>query len=524
MNRSQGINMVWLVRTLLSVFLTIAAAGSASCGPRPTPRPTPIRISITAEPTKVFPGGSAKLVAVIDGTPVTPPNSCFWSARERGYESLDCETSYKVPKEIAPNTKITFIVDVTDGQGKRIGTGDIELPIVVPSDYYYLFIIDSSTRMSEPFNTGTRLDQAIAVLRTELACKLENANVGLRVFGYTETPAEICQNTELLVPVALGTKPVIEQKLSELSTIGEAPLYTAIYEGLNDLKPVTGNNYLLILVIGGSSSCETEDLPTFVKLLSYRVPESELVDFQVHLIGIRPSDEGSAALVDLRDELRTVIAPTFYYSATTPAELVSTLGNLSLLSSPMPLDRALGYDGLAQTLEAQGDLGGTQFMLDQQMELVPDLHQSLFRRGLNFMRQGEWQFASEDFTRVIDHWPSESTAYFFRGVTWFNQGDYGLAERDFATSVQLNPDFAMAEYARGFALIELDDPSFRDTFTKAYELDPTFFDKPYFAEMPSAYTQFEFYEEATPFQLKQTGELFFQGPIIFSFGEAQLWP
>jgi hypothetical protein len=79
----------------------------------------------------------------------------------------------------------------------------------------------------------------------------------------------------------------------------------------------------------------------------------------------------------------------------------------------------------------------------------------------------------------------------------------------------------MAKYAQGFTLLKLDNPNFRDAFEEVAKTDPTFFDEPYFTDMTSAYTQFRFYTEATPLELERAGKEFFQGPIIFDFGEEQ---
>lgn len=526
----QEINGFRLILRLLGLSLIVAATGLTSCGPQPMPSPTLIQVSITAE-RNVFHGETTKLEASILGRPVEPPNSCFWSATQGHFESSDCEVHYTVPSK--PDVdEVTISVDVSNKEGDWIGTGRIKLSISESSHYYFVYILDSSARMNEAFDTGTRLDIATAGLARDIRkYKWLDDNIGLRVFGYTEAHKEECQNTERLVRVGTRTEEEIYEKLKGLTATGESPLSCAICEGIKDLKPEEEDkNYFVITVVGGADghSCEIEDTQEFLRDQLTRKLKIKPMNLRIDIIGLLPSHEDSGALVRLRDELREVISQTYYYTATTTAGFENLLEYLSRLSEEKPLDlldQALGYDGLVQALEAQGDVRGVELLRNQQVDqmgFVPDLRQSLVRRGLNSLENGEQQSADEDFTRVIELWKDESAAYLFRGVTRFNLGDYGLAERDFDAAAKLNPDFAMAKYYLGFALIELDDPGFRDAFEEAYTLDSTFFDKPYFTGMTPAYTQFKFYEEATPLEIKQAGQEFFQGPFISSFAEVEL--
>ena len=506
---------------LASITLLVA------CAPRPSPTPTPspspeIRVEVSS--TKIYPGGTTTLVAIVRGQPAGDAYSYFWSATHEGLNALDGKAIYTAPATMTPGTKIGITVDVGDARGYLIGTSSVDITVSAPSPYHYLFVLDASERTAQKLDGQTWLEGAKDTLEGELdKWILDSANAGLRVFGYTEQPREYCRNTELLVAIAPANKGMIKEKLTVIEPRGEAPLHEAILKGLDDLMPGCDGSCSLTVITRGPDTCTGEDLDAIIGGLRDRQVLGR--NLKIHQIAVAPSADDVQALVMLRDRMREVIPSTFYYSADDLATLERILDYTALLGVPDPLYQSIGYAGLGEILQEQGDSAGSSQMFDRSLELVPDAINELYQRGLIWGSLGIWEKANQDLTILTIHEPRENEIYcFLRGVTWYNLGRYQLAEADFATASSLNPDFALAEYARGLTLARLEQPGVQDAFRKAFLIKPDLFVSPYFETIPPKYKVPSFYETATPSEFSEAGQVFFHTPMLFQRPEFLVGP
>lgn len=85
----------------------------------------------------------------------------------------------------------------------------------------------------------------------------------------------------------------------------------------------------------------------------------------------------------------------------------------------------------------------------------------------------EYDWAIEDYNKVIDMNPDNVEAYYNRGVTYHHKGDYDRAIEDYTKTIQLKPDYTNAYYNRGLSF-DNKGASDRaiDDFTRVIQLDP----------------------------------------------------
>ena len=85
----------------------------------------------------------------------------------------------------------------------------------------------------------------------------------------------------------------------------------------------------------------------------------------------------------------------------------------------------------------------------------------------------EFDWAIEDYNKVIDMNPDNVEAYYNRGVTYHHKGNYDRAIEDYTKTIQLKPDYANAYYNRGLSF-DNKGASARaiEDFTRVIQLDP----------------------------------------------------
>jgi tetratricopeptide (TPR) repeat protein len=493
--------------------------------PSPTPAPSP-EVKVEVSSSEIYPGGlPAVLVALVGGLPASELYSYFWSATHEGLNAQGGRATYTASAMMPPGTKIGITVLVDDAEG-LIGMSSVDITVSTPPPLHYLFVLDASERTAQKLNGKTWLEEAKGALEGELDWWiLDGANVGLRVFGYTEEPSEYCKNTELLVAIAPENKDAIKDKLAAIEPRREAALHEAIREGLDDLVPECDGSCRLTVITQGRDACMGEHLDAreIFDGLRQRSVLEHLEHLEMHEIAVAPSEDDVQALVMLRDQLREEIPSTFYYSADEPTSLKRILDYIALSGAPDPLYQSIGYGGLGEILQEQGDSLGAIQMFDRSLEPVLDANEALYQRGLILGSLGVWEKANQDFTILTVREPREDEVYYFlRGVTWYNMNEYQLAEMDFAAAVNLNPDFALAEYALGLTLVPLGQPGKEEAFKKALEIEPNLFDGPYFETVPPEYKVPSFYETATTSELFGVGQDFFS--TIFQTPEFLVGP
>ncbi len=96
-----------------------------------------------------------------------------------------------------------------------------------------------------------------------------------------------------------------------------------------------------------------------------------------------------------------------------------------------------------------------------------------YQTGLDKRREGDWNGAITQFTRVIRLSPRHAAAYYERGFAFVSRNDRDKAIVDFDKAIEIDPKNANAYCERGIARISKDqnDPAIID-FDRAIALDP----------------------------------------------------
>ena len=149
------------------------------------------------------------------------------------------------------------------------------------------YILDASPRMALASEGGTRLTVAQGVLAEIVRPADPSLTAGLRVFG-TGVQANACQDTDLVVPLALSNQTEISSRVLNVQAgaAADAALGEAMLAAIRDLGATEGP-HTLVVITGGQDECNAEagaliaaearragiKLQTF--LVGYQVPESD---------------------------------------------------------------------------------------------------------------------------------------------------------------------------------------------------------------------------------------------------------
>lgn len=74
-----------------------------------------------------------------------------------------------------------------------------------------------------------------------------------------------------------------------------------------------------------------------------------------------------------------------------------------------------------------------------------------FEKGLSSLDSGQYEEATEAFSKAIEINPQYAEAYNNRGVAWHYKGDYDRAIADYTKALEINPQYAEAYNNRGVA-------------------------------------------------------------------------
>jgi hypothetical protein len=152
------------------------------------------------------------------------------------------------------------------------------------------YILDASPRMNTESGGDAKIDVARGVLAEIVRTADPLLTAGLRVFG-TGALAEGCQDTDLVVPLAVSNLVRIEEGLGGVAPGSEAvsPLAEAMIAAIRDVAETRGP-HSIVVVTGGSDSCNPESGE-----LIRREAERADVELKVFVIGFDiPPDEAEA--------------------------------------------------------------------------------------------------------------------------------------------------------------------------------------------------------------------------------------
>ena len=162
------------------------------------------------------------------------------------------------------------------------------------------YVVDASPRMALPAEGGlsSRLVVARAVLAEIVRPADPKVTAGLRVFG-TGAAAEVCQDSNLIVPLAAANQARIAGQLSGLDagSRAEAPLAEALLQAIRDLSATNGP-HTLVAITGGADSCQPE-----AGLLIAREAERTGIKLETFVIGFQVLPDEAEAVKGMVDSL-----------------------------------------------------------------------------------------------------------------------------------------------------------------------------------------------------------------------------
>lgn len=152
------------------------------------------------------------------------------------------------------------------------------------------YILDASPRMSSSSGGDTRISVARGVLAEIVRTADPRLTAGLRLFGAGALSAT-CQDTNLLVPLALSNQAKIEGGLGNVAPgpKSDSPLAQAMIAAIRDVAATRGP-HSIVVVTGGADSCNPES----GELIRQEAQRAG-VELRVFVVGFQvPSDEAEA--------------------------------------------------------------------------------------------------------------------------------------------------------------------------------------------------------------------------------------
>jgi len=159
------------------------------------------------------------------------------------------------------------------------------------------YILDTSPRMNEPAEGGTRLAIAQSVLSEIVRPASPDVSAGLRVFGSGAVDVS-CEDTQLLVPFAQANQSAIADELVGLKAgpSSDSALAQAMIAAIRDLSS-TGGPHSLVVVTGGSDSCNPES-----GALIAQEAERAGIDLRTYVIGFQVPQEEAQAIKSMVED------------------------------------------------------------------------------------------------------------------------------------------------------------------------------------------------------------------------------
>jgi hypothetical protein len=211
------------------------------------------------------------------------------------------------------------------------------------------YILDASPRMAEPaqIDGGTRLGVAQGVLAEIVRPADPKLTAGLRVFGTGALP-QACQDTRLVVPLAIAVQAQISTQLLGLTTgpSADAAVGEAMVSAIRDLGTTLGP-HTLVVVTGGDDSCN----PEAGQLIAAEAARAG-IRLQLFVVGYQVPDDQGDAIKGLVDDA----GGGAYINTHTKAELEQVLAAIQHHVDNPAANSATGVIATAQSVSGPGDV------------------------------------------------------------------------------------------------------------------------------------------------------------------------
>ncbi len=211
------------------------------------------------------------------------------------------------------------------------------------------YILDASPRMAQPakIDGGTRLGVAQGVLAEIVRPADPKVTAGLRVFGTGALP-QACQDTRLVVPLALAVQGQISTQLLGLTTgpSADAAVAEAMVSAIRDLATTLGP-HTLVVVTGGEDSCN----PEAGQLIAAEAARAG-IRLQLFVVGYQVPNEQADAIKGLVDDA----GGGAYINTQTKAELQQVLAAIQHHVDDPIVNPVAGVIATAQAVSGPGDV------------------------------------------------------------------------------------------------------------------------------------------------------------------------
>jgi hypothetical protein len=209
-------------------------------------------------------------------------------------------------------------------------------------------VLDSSSRMLEPYENQTRFEIARQELISTLRLSTDSEVLGFRVFGGESTRGEQapCDNTKLLVKLGLKNVTAVTRSLEDLKLQGgESPLGRTLALAIgdfNDTKRFPPEKHKTVVVVtAGFDDCD----PGYVETLKKKIGSFPNLDIAFKLIGLGVRAQDASGLEALSALLKT---QTRFVAK--PQELNQVLKDVLIRESFLTNERDI-LDGLSNMVE-----------------------------------------------------------------------------------------------------------------------------------------------------------------------------
>ncbi|WP_152364866.1 vWA domain-containing protein [Microlunatus speluncae] len=160
-----------------------------------------------------------------------------------------------------------------------------------------LLLLDSSGSMKEKIGGGrTKITAARSALTKIVRALPARAEVGLRVYGATvfdRADEGACTDTQLVVPIGVGTRDRLEAAIAKYKPYGETPIGYSLERAAEDLG--REGRRTIVLVSDGEETCLPDPCPVAAKLAAAGV------ELKIDVIGFRVTGKARKQLRCIAD-------------------------------------------------------------------------------------------------------------------------------------------------------------------------------------------------------------------------------
>ncbi len=330
-------------------------------------RPT---IGITPDTIRL--GDEAQIIAYFRAlkSPVTSPYRCAWVIGGNAVNSDNCSISHKAIARLDSPAKeiIDVRLLVRDAAGNVVGEGQRKLSIVWPTGDFYVYAIETTTRMNGKAR-GVTLASSVSDLEKSISTKsLATASVGIKAFGRADPPNDRnkCGLVEDLYALAPLDGARVKNALAGVTVNGfRAPVLHAAEKSLEDLtKHAQHNAWLyLVLITGGPDDCGfasgQDPFNKIASTLESATVRVGPIDIQVLGLTLRLASPEEGPLLIERTWSSSAAngkVPSFQLVVTSADVLNQALGAVAGLANANAAERRASCARLVTLLRQQPDL------------------------------------------------------------------------------------------------------------------------------------------------------------------------